>query len=54
MHNVKQNMKQLLMPWKRKMSEIDEEEEQSNDDFGTHPVLQVSPCHCTRECLFRC
>ena len=42
MHNVKQNMKQLLMPWKRKISENAEEEVQSNDDFGTHPVLQVS------------
>ena len=42
MHHVKQNMKQLLMPWKRKISENDEEEVQSNDDFGTHPVLQVS------------
>ena len=42
MHNVKQNMKQLLMPWKRKSSGNDEEEVQSNDDFGTHPVLQVS------------
>lgn len=41
MHNVKQNMKQLLMPWKRKLVEI-EEETQNNDDFGTHPVLQVS------------
>ena len=44
MHNVKQNMKQLLMPWKRKISENDEEEVQSNDDFGMHPVLQVSGC----------
>ena len=42
MHNAKQNMKQLLMPWKRKNRENDEEEVQSNDDFGTHPVLQVS------------
>ena len=45
MHNVKQNMKQLLMPWKRKNSGNDEEEVQSNDDFGTHPVLQVSISH---------
>ena len=42
MHTVKQNMKQLLMPWKRKVKENGEEEVQSNDDFGTHPVLQVS------------
>lgn len=42
MHNVKQNMKQLLMPWKSKVKQNGEEEVQSNDDFGTHPVLQVS------------
>ena len=42
MHHAKQNMKQLLMPWRRKIRENDEEEVQSNDDFGTHPVLQVS------------
>ena len=42
MHNVKENMKQLLMPWKRKLAESDEQEDiQSNDDFGTHPGLQV-------------
>ena len=41
MHNVKNNVKQLLMPWKRKLAEIDGEEVQNNDDFGTHPVLQV-------------
>ncbi|KAL0022870.1 hypothetical protein WJX77_001841 [Trebouxia sp. C0004] len=41
MHNVKNNVKQLLMPWKRKLAEIDGEEVQNNDDFGTHPVLQT-------------
>ena len=41
MHSVKENMKQLLRPWKRKRAEIDPEEVQSNDDFGTHPVYQV-------------
>lgn len=41
MHNVKENMKQLLMPWKRKLAEAGGEEMQNNDDFGTHPVLQV-------------
>ena len=53
MHNVKQNMKQLLMPWKRKLTENDEEEVQSNDDFGTHPVLQVSSFLCTHDYSFR-
>ena len=48
MHNVKNNVKQLLMPWKRKLAEIDGEEVQNNDDFGTHPVLQV------RNILFPC
>lgn len=41
MHSVKENMKQLLRPWKRKLAEVDGEEVQSNDDFGTHPVYQV-------------
>ncbi|KAL0022501.1 hypothetical protein WJX79_002808 [Trebouxia sp. C0005] len=41
MHNVKNNVKQLLMPWKRKLAEFDGEEVQNNDDFGTHPVLQT-------------
>lgn len=41
MHSVKENMKLLLRPWKRKLAEVDGEEVQSNDDFGTHPVYQV-------------
>ena len=43
MHNVKENVKQLLMPWKRKLAEAGGEELQNNDDFGVHPVLQVRP-----------
>ena len=58
MHNVKQNVKQLLMPWKRKLSEDGEEEVQSNDDFGTHPVLQVciyiSNSTCTQHAIWCC
>lgn len=52
MHNVKNNVKQLLMPWKRKLAEFDGEEVQNNDDFGTHPVLQVRVVHspCTDAC----
>ncbi len=52
MHNVKNNVKQLLMPWKRKLAELDGEEVQNNDDFGTHPVLQVRVIHirCTDAC----
>ena len=42
MHNVKENVKQLLMPWKRKLAEAGGEQLQNNDDFGTHPVLQVT------------
>jgi len=45
MHSVKNNVKQLLMPWKQKLAEIDGEEVQNNDDFGTHPVLQVRVIH---------
>lgn len=44
MHNVKENVKQLLMPWKRKLAEAGGEQLQNNDDFGTHPVLQVAIC----------
>ena len=45
MHSVKNNVKQLLMPWKQKLAEIDGAEVQNNDDFGTHPVLQVRVIH---------
>ena len=52
MHNVKENVKQLLMPWKRKLAEAGGEQLQNNDDFGTHPVLQVAICLQSR--LFMC
>lgn len=52
MHNVKENVKQLLMPWKRKLAEAGGEELQNHDDFGTHPVLQVRKlCLSTLPCL---
>ena len=55
MHNVKENMKQLLMPWKRKLAESDEQEDlQSNDDFGTHPGLQVKQLCCCYTAFLAC